>query len=60
MPLQKKIGAWFHLQTKEGLEGFTLRLFTKVLGWQIEEVQVLLAAVRKDMDNPKIHVYMNL
>lgn len=60
MPPQKKIGALYHMQTSEGLEGFTLRLFTKVLGWQIEEVQVLLAAVRKDMKNPKIHVYMNL
>ena len=60
MLLQKKIGAWYHTQTSEGLEGFTLRLFTKVLGWKIEEVQVLLASVRKDMKDPKIHVYMNL
>ncbi|KAL8671906.1 MAG: hypothetical protein Q9168_003617 [Polycauliona sp. 1 TL-2023] len=51
----KTIGAWNLVQIEDGLEGFTLRLFTQVLGWKSEEVQVLLANVRKDLRNPKIH-----
>ncbi|KAL8805224.1 MAG: hypothetical protein Q9182_002099 [Xanthomendoza sp. 2 TL-2023] len=52
----KTIGAWNLVQIEDGLEAFTLRLFTQVLGWKTEEVQVLLANVRKDLRNPKIHV----
>lgn len=40
-----------------GLEGFTLRLWTGVLGMSYEEVLVFLAGVRKDVTNPKIHSY---
>ncbi|KAI4227821.1 MAG: hypothetical protein L6R36_002115 [Xanthoria steineri] len=43
-----------------GLEAFTLRLFTQVLGWKSEEVHVLLANVRKDLRNPKIHAQFDL
>lgn len=46
---------WNLVQIEEGLEAFTLRLFTTVLGWAIEDVQLLLAGVRKDIRNPKIH-----
>jgi hypothetical protein len=58
--MQKKIGAWNYMQIMEGLEAFSLRLFTKVLGWTMEEVQVLLALVRKDLKNPKIHAQFDL
>ena len=48
------------MQIMEGLEAFTLRLFTKILGWDVQEVQVLLAMVRKDLRNPKIHAQFDL
>jgi hypothetical protein len=48
------------MQATEGLEAFTSRLFTKVLGWSIEEVQVLLGFVRKELKSPKLHIYVNL
>ncbi|KAI4179202.1 MAG: hypothetical protein LQ346_007246, partial [Caloplaca aetnensis] len=51
----KTIGAWNLVQIEHGLEAFTLRLFTQTLGWRAEEVQVLLANVRKDLRNPKVH-----
>ena len=51
----KDIGAWNLVQLEDGLEGFTLRLFTQFLGWKTEEVHVMLAKVRKDMRDPKIH-----
>lgn len=43
------------VQLEDGLEGFTLRLYTHYLGWKPEEVQILLAKVRKDLANPRIH-----
>lgn len=39
----------------EGLEGFTMAPFTRVLGWKPEEVQVLIAQVRTEMLKRKIH-----
>ena len=58
--MQKKIGAWNYIQTDEGLEAFTLRLFTKVLNWSVEEVRVLLGFVREEMKNPRIHAIYDL
>ena len=48
------------VQIEEGLEGLTMRLYTQHLKWKPEEVQVLLADVRKEMRNPKIHVQYDL
>jgi hypothetical protein len=58
--LQKRLGEWNHMQVSDGLEGFTLRLFTKGLGWPIEEVRALLGCVREEMKDPNIHAYLNL
>lgn len=57
---QKTIGAWNLVQIEHGIEGFTLRLFTQILGWKSEEVQVLLANVRKDLRDPRIHAQFDL
>jgi len=51
----KQVGAFNHVQLKDGLEGFSLALYTRVLGWRPEEVQALVAKVRKDLDDPKMH-----
>ena len=51
----KTIGSWNLVQLEDGLEGFTLRLFTQHLDWKIEEVGVMLAKVRKDLRDPRIH-----
>ena len=48
------------MQIEDGLEGFSLRLFTNALGWKVEEVQVMLAKVRKDLRDPKIHAQFDL
>ena len=54
------IGSWNLVQIEDGLEGFTLRLYTQFLGWKPEEVAVLLANVRKDLRDPKIHAQFEL
>lgn len=41
----------------DGLEGFSIGPFTRMLGWSFEELQVLLAGVRKELKDPNIHVY---
>ena len=51
----KGIGSWNLVQLEDGLEGFTMRLFTQYLGWKVEEVKVMLAKVRKNLRDPKIH-----
>lgn len=51
----KSVGAWNLVQLEDGMEGFTLRLFTQHLGWKIEEVHAMIAKVRKDLRDPKIH-----
>lgn len=39
----------------EGLQGISLRPFTKVLGWKPDELELLLVDVRKDLCNPRMH-----
>jgi hypothetical protein len=53
--LQKEIGCWNLICLEEGLEAIALRVFTGVLNWQPEEVQVLLAHVRNELKARKIH-----
>ncbi|KAI9883977.1 MAG: hypothetical protein M1823_004255 [Watsoniomyces obsoletus] len=55
----KLLGLWNYLQICEGLEAFSLGPFTRVLKWKPEEVQVLLAGVRKDLEDCTIHAYLN-
>lgn len=59
-PKLKELGAWNQLQAMEGLEGWTMAPFCRVLGWSLEKVQVHLAGARKDYCDPKIHAYIPL
>ncbi|KAI9814860.1 MAG: hypothetical protein M1832_005662 [Thelocarpon impressellum] len=56
----KKIGAWYLLNIFEGLEGISMAIFTRCLGWSVQEVQILLAKVRADLRSPSMHVYYEL
>lgn len=53
----KEVGAWNYLQIMEGLEAFTYALFTRVLGYTRQEVDVVCAKIRKEMKDPKMHAY---
>lgn len=53
----KEIGRWFLLQFVEsGLQAYSLALFTRN-GWTEAEVQVLLAGVRAELKQVKMHLY---
>ncbi|KAI9829801.1 MAG: hypothetical protein M1826_005378 [Phylliscum demangeonii] len=55
----KEVGMWNLLQIQQGMEAFTLAPLTRIMGWKVDEVQVLLANARKEMKDPKIHAYYN-
>jgi hypothetical protein len=51
---------WVQEDMGPGLEGLSAGLFTRVLGWSKEELDVFLVDVRKDMKNTKYHSYWNM
>jgi hypothetical protein len=51
---------WQLENVTSGLEGFSMAMFTRVLGWTKPEVDVFLVDVRKEMKDMKIHVYWNM
>ncbi|OAL39817.1 hypothetical protein AYO20_00729 [Fonsecaea nubica] len=53
----KEIGLWNMLNMLDGLDGFTLRLWTTAFGMTVEEIQIFLVQVRKDLRNTSIHSY---
>ncbi|RDW77591.1 methyltransferase-containing protein [Coleophoma cylindrospora] len=59
-PKQKKfkeLGMWTSENFNMGLEGMSLALLTRGLGWSLQEVNVLCAHTRLDMANTGIHAY---
>ncbi|RSL94409.1 hypothetical protein CDV31_014323 [Fusarium ambrosium] len=61
-PKYKQIGMWAYENGVQALEPLSLAIFTRPreaggLGWSIEELQLLLAGVRKDFKNLGIHMY---
>ncbi|KAK4151117.1 S-adenosyl-L-methionine-dependent methyltransferase [Chaetomidium leptoderma] len=51
----KELGMYNIAQVLSGLEAFSLRLFCNVLGWQENEVLVLLSHVRRELKSPGLH-----
>lgn len=51
----KMLGRLCRAHIDTGLENWTLRMLTQILGWTAEEVYVLCAKVRQDITNPKVH-----
>jgi hypothetical protein len=41
----------------QGLQGISLAIFTRFLGWQVEEMEVLLAQVRSEWRQRRVHSY---
>lgn len=51
----KEVGAFNLVELREGLEGFSLALFTRILGWSKDKSGVLLRKVREDLDDRNLH-----
>lgn len=56
-PKLKQMGKLTMINFLTGIEGFTTRLWTSVLGMPIDDVMDYLDLVREDIHNPRIHSY---
>ncbi|KAI6383677.1 hypothetical protein MCOR25_000125 [Pyricularia grisea] len=54
---QKEFGSLVLANLEEGIQGMTMAMFTRVLGWTKEQVELFLVDVRKDIRNTSMHVY---
>ncbi|KAK2802306.1 hypothetical protein FQN51_004595 [Onygenales sp. PD_10] len=54
----KEVGKFYYLECLQGLEGWALAFLTRTLGWDVVEVQVLLAKFRAAMKDRSLHVYV--
>ena len=59
-PQLKKIGSWYTLAMSEGLDSLCVGPFTRVLGWNNEEIRQMLVPVRKEMLSKRVHAYNNM
>lgn len=55
---EKKLGLWEQRNFLDGLAGFTLATHTRILEWSMEEIQVLMAGVRREISDKSIHAYL--
>ncbi|KAF0635454.1 hypothetical protein FPSE5266_01987 [Fusarium pseudograminearum] len=56
-PYYKELGFWCNHNIAGELSGLSMALFTKGLGWSVEEVEVFLTKVRTDMRDRRIHAW---
>jgi hypothetical protein len=54
---EKMLGLMQMTNILDGVQGISMQLFTKMLGWSPEEVELFLVDVRKDLKNRDIHFY---
>jgi hypothetical protein len=59
-PKLRLIGAFELENFISGLEGMSLRIFEKGLGWSAQETSVFCAKVRNDIRNQRYHSYYPL
>lgn len=59
-PKFKELGGWTLENVLSGLSALSLALFTRVLGWTCEEVELFLIDVRQDLKNKNIHGYWRI
>ncbi|KAJ5770481.1 uncharacterized protein N7511_002532 [Penicillium nucicola] len=56
-PTLKNIGGYYVFQMQCALEGYTLRLFTKTLGWSKEDTDVLISRVQEELQQKDLRLY---
>jgi SAM-dependent methyltransferase len=56
----KRLSVYFQQDILDGLEGFSMKLFTNLLGWSKEDVQTFLVDVRKDLKDRSIHAFAEI
>ncbi|KAI9798954.1 MAG: hypothetical protein M1833_004307 [Piccolia ochrophora] len=56
----KELGMWSQQNVEDGLQGLSLAILTRGLGWTAQEVEVFLVDVRKDIRDRRIHTYWDI
>ncbi|WEW54703.1 hypothetical protein PRK78_000125 [Emydomyces testavorans] len=56
-PKMKRLGFYQLVQVLAAIEPFMMALCTRVMGYTVEETQVLMDGVRAEIKNPKNHLY---
>ncbi|KJX98709.1 hypothetical protein TI39_contig397g00004 [Zymoseptoria brevis] len=59
-PTERALGGRTMLSAMSGMEGFTTILFTKVLGWALEDTQAFIVKVKRDMRDDSLRKVMDL
>jgi SAM-dependent methyltransferase len=59
-PPERPLGARAMLNVMSGIEGFTLAMFTKALGWTVEDTQAFIVEVKRDMRDDNLRKVMDL
>ena len=54
----KTLGAWAKEDFIAGMEGWSLALLTRGMGIANDEVQAMLADVRREVEGGALHAYM--
>lgn len=57
-PMLRQSGLFNLIGMLEGVSGLSVRVFTQMLGWSVEELELLLMDVRKEWKTKKIHSYL--
>ena len=57
-PRMKEIGRIRGVAMNEGVEGYSLALYTRFLGWSPTEVRILLAKVRSEFNDMRNQMYI--
>lgn len=58
-PHLKNLGRYSLLNLLDGLEGFAMKLFTGILQWKKEEVEIFVMKLKRESANKKFHMYFN-
>lgn len=53
----REAGMFGYVNLMDGFHGLSVKIFTQLLGWQIEELEVLLARCRQELRRKDIHGY---
>jgi hypothetical protein len=56
----KLIGLHMLLNGTQGMEGLTTMMFTKVLGWSLDETKDFVQKVKQDICNDDLHKFLDL
>jgi len=57
---EKTLGAWAKRDVLEGVQGLAMAFLTRTAGLTREEVELRLVDVRKELNDPEVHQYINL